>query len=210
MTGRPAIDKQWFIDKLAERGKSLRGLGRHMGLDGSGVSRMFAGQRKMKMQEAGEIASFLGVTVGEVLVHAGVSVELEATAPSAMMLAATINERGTVNELPEPKPLPQAVIERAQATITVHGGDSIIGAQIRATNGPLSVMDDAVVLYQRSEIVDPAAIGVLSVCRSIDGTQFLGKIERARKTGEARLVLATGETKDVELVTATPVLAMIP
>ncbi|RUX01763.1 MAG: helix-turn-helix transcriptional regulator [Mesorhizobium sp.] len=208
---RPAIDKQWFIDKLAETGKSVRGLARHLGVDASAVSRMLSGQRKMKMTEAGEIASFLGIPVSEVLVHSGVSISLDDPHPPEMMLAATIDERGIVDELPEPKPLPPAVIERARATISVHGNEPIVGAQIRALKGPLSVMDDAVVLYRyRGDGIDPAAIGLLSICRSRDGEQFLGKIERARKTGEARVMCANGEIRDVGLEAATPVLAVIP
>ncbi|WP_245492232.1 helix-turn-helix transcriptional regulator [Mesorhizobium sp. M4A.F.Ca.ET.020.02.1.1] len=206
---RPAIDKQWFIDKLAETGKSVRGLARHLGVDASAVSRMLSGSRKMKMTEAGDIASFLGVPVSEVLVHSGVSVSLEPR-PSEMLLAATIDERGVVDELPEPKPLPPAVIERARATITIQGDEPIVGAQIRALKGPLSVMDDAVVLYRYPAGVDPAAIGLLSICRSRDGEQFLGKIERARKTGEARVTCANGDVRDVSLDAATPVLAVIP
>ncbi|MDX8537087.1 helix-turn-helix transcriptional regulator [Mesorhizobium abyssinicae] len=207
---RPAIDKQWFIDKLAETGKSVRGLARHLGVDASAVSRMLSGNRKMKMTEAGDIASFLGVPVSEVLVHSGVSVSLEPR-PSEMLLAATIDERGIVDELPEPKPLPPAVIERARATITIHGDEPIVGAQIRALKGPLSVMDDAVVLYRyQGDGIDPAAIGLLSICRSRDGEQFLGKIERARKTGEARVTCANGDVRDVALDAATPVLAVIP
>lgn len=165
----------------------------------------------MKMTEAGDIASFLGVPLSDVLVHAGVSVSLEAPRGGEMMLAATIDERGVVEELPEPKPLPQAVIERAQSTITVQGNEPIVGAQIRALKGPLSVMDDAVVLYRYpGDSIDPAAIGLLSICRLKDGEQFLAKIERARKTGEARVTCANGDVRDVALEAATPVLAVIP
>lgn len=206
---RPAIDKDWFIEKLAEGGKSVRGLARHLGVDASAVSRMFSGQRKMKMEEANEIARFLGTSVADVLVHAGVSIGLEEQSTS-ILLAAIIDERGVMEMLAEPKPLPQAVIERAQASITVHGSSRIIGAQIRALSGPMSVMDDAVVLFRQADSIDPAAIGALSICRARSGKQFLAKIERARKTGEASVICATGEPKEVSLEAATPVLAMIP
>lgn len=163
----------------------------------------------MKMEEANEIARFLGASIADVLMHSGVSITLDEE-PTSILLAATIDERGIITRLAEPKPLPQAVIERAQASITVHGGSRIVGAQIRALEGPLSVMDDAVVLFQQADSVDPAAIGVLSICRSREGEEFFGKIERARKTGEARVICANGEIRDVSLEAATPVLAMIP
>ncbi|MER9628401.1 helix-turn-helix transcriptional regulator [Mesorhizobium sp. M0296] len=206
---RPAIDKVWFIDKLAETGKSVRGLARHLGVDASAVSRMLSGQRKMKMEEANEIARFLDASIADVLTHSGVSITLDER-PASILLAATIDERGIMQRLADPKPLPQAVIDRAHASITVHGNSRIVGAQIRALSGPMSVMDDAVVLFRDTESIDPAAIGALSICRARSGEQFLAKIERARKTGEASVISATGEPMEVSLEAATPVLAMIP
>ena len=67
------IDKDWFFKMLVRRERSLRGLARHMRIDPSAVSRMFSGERRMQMDEISKIASFLGVAVSEVLVHAGVS-----------------------------------------------------------------------------------------------------------------------------------------
>lgn len=204
------MDKQWFLDRLAEGNKSLRGMARHLGIDVSAMSRMLSGSRRMKTEEANQIAVFLGVPITEVLVRAGAAVK-ENIAPANIMLAATIDERGIVQKLSDPKPLPQAVIERAQASISAEKSTNIVGAQIRATAGPLSVMDDAVVLYiGDAEGVDPAAIGLLSICRARDGEVFFAKIERARKTGEARVIGANGEAREVFLVAATPVLAMIP
>lgn len=164
----------------------------------------------MKMEEANEIARFLGATIADVLTHSGVSITLEDEHPTSILLAATIDERGIMSRLAEPKPLPQAVIERAQATIKIDANSRIVGAQIRALAGPMSVMDDAVVLFRQAESVDPAAIGVLAICRAKDGEEFFAKIERARKTGEARVTCANGETRDVWLEAATPVLALIP
>lgn len=67
------IDKDWFFNKLLQRERSLRGLARHMRIDPSAVSRMFSGERRMQMDEITKIASFLGVSASEVLLHAGVS-----------------------------------------------------------------------------------------------------------------------------------------
>lgn len=108
------------------------------------------------------------------------------------------------------KTVPPAILERAQAAIAMHGNSKIIAAQIRALTGNLAVLDDAVVLFDHTDEVEPSAIGALSVCRSHDGHQIMAKIERARKTGEALVIMASGETRELLLQNATPVIAIIP
>jgi len=205
------IDGAWFTKKLEETNKSMRGLARHLEVDVSAVSRMFSGSRKMKMNEASAIAHFLGTPVSEVLKHAGVAVDLDGQ-PTQVMLAAAINEKGQLERLAEPRPLPQAIIDRAQAAVTLSNpGDSrILAAQVRAMQGPLAFLDDAVVLFGHTEGVERAAIGVLAICRSQKGEQVIAKIDRARKTGEARVVCVDGKAREFALETATPVIAIIP
>lgn len=60
------IDTTWFHKKLDERGESVRGLARFMGLDPSAVSRMLNGERKMSADEQDRISIFLGVNLAEV------------------------------------------------------------------------------------------------------------------------------------------------
>lgn len=187
----------------------MNGLARHLNLDKSAVSRMFSGQRKMRMDEANSIAHFLNAPVSEVLRHAGVSIDLDGQ-PTRILLAATINEKGQVERLNEARPLPQAVIDRAHAAIAKHGNEQIIAAQIRATQGPLAIFDDWIVLFKHTDTVEPAAIGFTSICRSYAGEQILAKVERARKTGEARVLSIDGKVREFDLHTATPVLVIIP
>lgn len=214
---KSVIDKQWFLDSLAAKDKSLRGLAKHLDLDVSAVSRTFSGDRKMKMTEANKIAQFMGMHVSEVLRHAGISIDVDGIPsgdliPGRILLAATINETGQVEKIMEPIKLPQAVLNRAQAAITINGrGEGkIIAAQVRALKGPLAIFDDAVMLFGHTEVVENDAIGVLSICRNRKGEQILAKIDRARKTGEARLILIDGKVQEFTLHTATPILAIIP
>jgi len=172
------IDRNWFLQTLESKQKTVRGLARHLDIDPSAASRMLAGKRKMKMEEASRIALFLGVSVSEVLSHAGVAIDLDGQ-PTRILLAAIIDERGYLKKLSEPKPLPQSVIDRAQAAIKSHNG-KVIAAQIRASSGALSVWDDAVVLFGHTDSVEPAAIGTLSICRIKDGSQVFAKVERAQ------------------------------
>ena len=61
-----SIDKAWFHQQLDERGESVRGLARFMGLDASAVSRMLKGERKMSAEEQDLISNFLGVNLEEI------------------------------------------------------------------------------------------------------------------------------------------------
>lgn len=203
------IDKKWFFDKLEERKKSVRGLARHLEIDASAVSRMFAGQRKMQIEEAHSIARFLNAPLSEVLRHSGVAIDLDGL-PTRILLAATINEKGEVHRLKEPKPLPQSIIDRASAAIAGKGNAKVIAAQIRAGKGPLAIWDDAVVLFDPTDRVDSDAIGSLAICRKMDGSQVMVKVERARKTGEATVRTPGDAQLDVTLDTASPVIAVIP
>lgn len=203
------VDKDWFLDRLRDQNKSVRSLARHLKIDPSAASRTLSGARRMKIEEAQEIATFLAAPVNEVLKHAGVSLDLDGY-PTKILLAAIIGEDGVVQRLTEPRPLPQAVIDRAQAAISRSTNKQIVAAQIRAASGPLSVLDDAVVLFSYTDHVDNSSIGALSICRTIKGDQVLCRIERARKTGEAKVVRVNGETHELDLQTATPVLALIP
>lgn len=201
------VDKSWFHERLREKGRSTRALARHLDVDPSAVSRMFSGQRRMRMDEANAIALFLGTPVQEVLRHVGVAID-ESGEPAFVLLAATINQAGSFDPLKEPTPLPIDIISRAQDAMG-RINERIIAAQVRASTGPLSLFDDAVILFRRTDIVEPNAIGALSICRQKSGQQFLARVTRARKTGEAFVQTLEG-TEEVPLVTATPVLAIIP
>lgn len=203
------IDKEWFMERLQSQDKSLRGLARFMELDPSSVSRMLSGERRMRMEEAAEIARFLGAPVHEVLSHAGVAIDLDGQ-PTRIILAAIVNEAGEVERLPEPRPLPQSVIERAQAALRPHGNSRAVAAQVRATSGPLAIWDDAVILFGHTDVVEQEAIGTLAVCRLRGGSQILARILRARKTGEARIIDTSSQESEVVLQTATAVIAVVP
>ncbi len=203
------IDGSWFHSQLDDRGQSLRSLARHLGKDASAVSRTFSGKRRMTMEEAAEIAGFLGVSVTEVMHHAGITREGEGLGPK-ILISAVIGEDGEVRSLAEPQPLPQAVLDKAQLSIGASRNRRIIAAEVRASSGPLSIWDDAVLLFAPADGIEPGAIGALSICGLAGGRQMLARLDRARKTGEARVVFPDGGTGEAVLTTATPVLAVVP
>lgn len=204
------IDNEWFASRLKDQNMSLRSLAKNLGMDPSAVSRTLSGQRKMQMEEARQIANFLRVPVSDVMSHAGVSIAPNG-APNRIMLAAVITEDGLLDRLLAPKTLPHALIERAHAAISKAGNGRIIAAQIRASDGPLGLWDDAVVLFMPTEIVEPDAIGTLAIYRRRDtDKQGIARLLRARKTGEALIQNVDGGTAELILETAAPILAILP
>jgi len=204
------INKEWFFKTLKANKKSLRSLARHLDVDPSAVSRTLSGERQMKADEANSIARFLSVPLSEVLKQAGVEATAADAALSRIMLSATINDAGHLERLGEDRQLPQSVIDRAQAAINGFETGNIMAAQIRASSGPLAMFDDALVLFKAAKNVENAAIGSVAVCRTSNGDQIMAKVERARKTGEARIIDITGSEVEVDLRSAAPVLAILP
>lgn len=74
--GAVPINKKWFVDRMADRQISQNQLAKFLNLHGAALSRTFSGDRRMQTQEAIAIANLLGVTLDEVLTHAGVRTEL--------------------------------------------------------------------------------------------------------------------------------------
>lgn len=69
------LNKKWFTDRLAQRRQSQRALARFMELDASAITHILNGKRKLQLSEAEQFASFLGVTVEEVLSQAGIKLK---------------------------------------------------------------------------------------------------------------------------------------
>jgi transcriptional regulator with XRE-family HTH domain len=64
-----SVDKQWFLDRWAEKDLSLRRVARMIGMDPSALSRALDGKREIKVVEIGKIATILNVSRDEVLEH---------------------------------------------------------------------------------------------------------------------------------------------
>lgn len=110
------INAEWFRNKLTQKGRSQRGLARHLKLDPGAVTLMLQGKRKMQLDEAREIASFLGEPVAAVLRAAGLPVgSVAADVPETLS--------GTPLEvLRQKRAMLQAEIERLDAAISILQG----------------------------------------------------------------------------------------
>lgn len=199
------LDRDWFKERLDRIGKSQNAMARHLGRNPSAMSKMMSGERKMKLSEAERIARFIQEPIEEVLKHAGV--KLTTARPGRINFDYTISEAGNV-EPAEPRALRLSVVARAESMIS--GDTPVIAAQVRAMKGALAIWDDALVLFAAADTVEPAAVGVLSIVRLREGITMIGHVDALRKTGEATLTTADGQTKQVTLEAATPVLAVVP
>lgn len=203
-----SIDKQWFMDQLRDNNMSLRGLAKSLEMDPSALSRVFSGQRKMQIDEAKSIAHFLRAPVSDVMKHAGVSVDLDG-APARVVMMANVDGDGYLEPKKTSEQLPPQVIEKAGLLLRTNR--HMLAAHVKSPRGAMSILDDAIILFMPTETVERSAIGALAIVRDIeDGRQCLVRLIRARKTGEATIVMASGELRDMMLETATPVVAIIP
>ena len=67
------VNAKWFQTRLINKGLTQRKLAEALGVDPSAITQIFKGKRKLGLDEATTLARVLGVTLGEVLVAAGLS-----------------------------------------------------------------------------------------------------------------------------------------
>jgi len=65
------MDGYWFQEQIKRSGRTQADLARHLRLNAAAVSRLFKGERQMKLLEAAQIAAYLGVAHDEVIRRAG-------------------------------------------------------------------------------------------------------------------------------------------
>jgi phage repressor protein C with HTH and peptisase S24 domain len=66
------MDGHWFQDQLRRAGHTQAELARALGIDPSAVSKLFKGERQLKLVEASHLARFLNLPYEEVVRRAGV------------------------------------------------------------------------------------------------------------------------------------------
>ncbi|MGF7213615.1 transcriptional regulator with XRE-family HTH domain [Skermanella aerolata] len=147
---------------------SQRKLARFLELDPSAITLTLNGKRRMQLDEASRIATFLGVPVEEVLKNAGLA--LEQNQPRLVALYGAVNpssqieifdDRTTVEAPPN---LPSTVV-----AVVVLDHDSLIHR--------------ALAYFLLEDSINPGAIGRLSIARLRDGRMFFSRIEPGSRPG---------------------------
>lgn len=85
---RREVDKEWLLDRLRERGLSMRALARALGYDIAVVSRVVNGRRRLRLSEVEPIAQALGTSLQETSARLGLG-SAAAGVPVTMTLLGT-------------------------------------------------------------------------------------------------------------------------
>lgn len=187
------INKVWFVDRLAARKISQRKLAGLMDMDASAVSLMLNGKRKMSAQEAGEVARLLGVTVEEVLRHAGihVPVNVEKSVPVVGYVGSRMEIHHGRAKGPQTAEAPPGC------------GKGCHALRVQAPG----FMEGWLAFYFPTEGVSLEAVGRLCVLKSVDDeTGYLKLVGRGYEAGYHVVTsMRGGEPLHVRLESAAPV-----
>lgn len=188
------IDKPWFIARLKDRKQSMRALARYMRLDIWSVSKMFSGGRKMDMQvEAKQIAEFLGVTLQDVMKHAGVDVDVR-----MIPVVGYIDENGTAH-INHDKP-----VDRIPGPTDL--SRDAFALLCRASIGGVTLLAGWMLFVEPDDKVSKRAVGRLCLVQPTEQEPILAIVQRERKNGYTVQAVGGGRGEMLELDWATPIL----
>ena len=165
-----SVNADWFREQLDLKRSSQRKLARHLGLDPSAITLTFSGRRRMQLDEATKIAQFLGVPVEEVLKNAGIPLD-EKKGRRIKVIGDVLED----NELS----LFEAGFEESVEAPT-HSPEGTVSLRIRSR---ASFLDKAFVYYKAEDVINPGAIGRLSVAKLRDGKSYLANISPGNEPG---------------------------
>lgn len=190
------VDRRFFESIMSAKKLSMRALAARMDKTHSQLSLVFSGQRRMQLDEAAQLAEILGVPLQRIAEAAGVG-RARLGGKRIEVIGAMV--AGGVVEL-----YPPGVIER---TVAPDSGlpDNTVAVQARTADTPLSWMDGWVAFCQRTDQVEPDAIGRFCLAKIEGGPAVLATVRRGYRENSYNL---TGPyTKDSErLEWAAPIL----
>ena len=169
------IDTQWFKGKLQDKALSQRKLAKMLEMDPAALSLMLRGKRQMTNHEAYQLSTLLGVSVNEVLRHAGIEVQEDVR---QCPIAAFVNERGQVTLMPP------------GTHDTVLGpADCPVGTYAVQMRSHSSITDGWLLYVNPAQLPAPLNIDQLCMTAVADGRQLLGIIRRGYRRETHNLVL---------------------
>lgn len=195
------IDTNWFNAKLADLQLSQRQLAKKMGMDPSAISLMFRGRREMRMTEAADIASLIGVPVADVLQHAGLPV-----APATVRMVPIVGYIDGEGEV-------HADWDREadQVAAPSDAPKHTVALQYKTAMSRLELVDGWVVFTTPpSGNIAPEAIGRLCCVKIRNGVTLIRHLRRGYKPGTYNLLAPFGAVSvdNIDVEWATPVLGI--
>lgn len=198
------IDSDWFYKRIDAADMSLREVARKIDMDPTALSRTLRGQRRLQMGEVERLADVLSVTLDDVLSHAGVPIGQDRSAPPA---SEVINGEGQLDALSPPRTLPTGPQGEVASIIRARGVEKATVALVDAREGPLSPYDQALLVYGGES---SGRDGTLCVVALSDGRRIVARFERVTRFGDATLRTLDGAEMTDQIVSAQPVLAILP
>jgi transcriptional regulator with XRE-family HTH domain len=197
-----SIDSSWFRNRLADRQISQRGLAKKLGLDPAAVSLMFRGKRRMQMHEAADVARLLGVSLDEVLAHAGIRPpRMEELNDLSVPLVYFMDGQGEMHSM---EPGERIEIRSAMP-------NDVVACQCRTAMSALEHMDRWVLFFQAPNKtgVQPEAVGRYAVMRLQGGVMTAGHLRPGYRRG-TYAVHGPVNLVDATIEWATPVVLIQP
>lgn len=189
------IDAKWFRARLKDARLTQRALAKQLEVDPAQVTNLFAGRRRMRLDEASIIAQFLNTSVEEVLTHAGLPVQSDGKRP--ILLAGYVDNVGEVHieKGSEVHVVAPAMLEPGTLAVRSRAPDMLRGALL---------------FFKPSEVVDPAAIGRLAAVRLAQGPWLIRTLQPGVEAGTFDLYWPTTLIEGARLTAAVPVLWIKP
>ena len=183
------VDKQWFQDKIAERGLSQARFAKMQGLDPSQISLLLSGKRKMKLTDIEMFASALGKPVDQVAAKSGLYADSK-----SKEIAATgwVDDNGRISKLKD-------VTVKTDLSLPANA----VAIQVRS---PATILDGAYVFYLKDVYKSPDEVQTLCI---VDD-QYVGVLKKGY-SGEGSYCLLSGSNQqEIEPKKVSPVICVIP
>nr|DAQ54369.1 MAG TPA: helix-turn-helix domain protein [Caudoviricetes sp.] len=189
------INTKWFREKMADAGLSQRQLAKKLGLDQSAISLTFSGRRRMKFEEAADIARLLGLPVSDVLSNAGVPIE---EGRQTVPIMGFMDSTGEIHCNHETN------AERVITPVAMPEGSAAI--QCRTAKSPLEYMDGWMIFKEKPTTTPP--IGRFCIVKCKGSIRTIGTIRRGYKAGRFNITGPAIDVIDADLEWASPIVAI--
>ena len=191
----PEVNRRYFESLMQDKELSLRALARRMSMSHSQLSLAFSGSRRLKLEEASQLASIFGRPLHEIVENAGISVR-SAEGRRVSVIGSVrgdgtvaLHTDGTVERTSAPQDMPE---------------DSI-AVQCRTAGSALDFMDGWIFFAPALAGIYPAILGRFALVRIKGGPTVVATVKRGYREGTHNLS-GPFQQESVTLEAATPVI----
>lgn len=194
------IDKNWFLSRMKRRDLTQRKAAKALGMDPGQMSRLLNGKRKMQLTEVPGFAKLLGEASPDVISAAGINMRSNKVAEGEMAIVGRVDSAGTVHM--EAKPI--------GAIPDQHGCDNAVALRFESALTPLDPVDGWYVIVTEKPVSTDEAVGHMALCEMEDGSLRLCWLRKGYEPGRFRLTWVSPEMETASVISARPVLLIIP